>query len=76
MFLLEGQTADGKTANVNRAVRLMQLFLPQTEAFQKLGGKSVQQKVMVEHAHVHEGGQAIVGAVAAAIPVAGGGDDH
>jgi len=59
----EGQTLESRTAKVNRAARLMQLYLLQVEAFQKLRGKSVQQKVIVEHAHVHEGGQAIVGGV-------------
>ena len=46
-----------------RATRLMRLHLEQIEAMQKLKGKAGQQKVTVEHVHVHEGGQAIVGAV-------------
>ena len=37
--------------------------LEQLEAMQKLKGKAGQQKVTVEHVHVHEGGKAIVGAV-------------
>lgn len=49
--------------NVARATRLMRLHLEQVEAMQKLKGKAGQQKVTVEHVHVHEGGQAIVGAV-------------
>jgi hypothetical protein len=59
----EGQTLESRTTNVNPAARLMQLYLLQVEAFQKLCGKSVQQKAIVEHVHVHEGGQVIVGAV-------------
>jgi hypothetical protein len=41
----------------------MRLHLEQIEAMQKLKGKTGQQKVTVEHVHVHDGGQAIVGAV-------------
>ena len=41
----------------------MRLHLEQIEAMQKLKGKAGQQKVTVEHVHVHEGGQAIVGTV-------------
>ena len=47
------------------ATRLMRLNLDQIEAMQKLRGTAGQQKVTVEHVHVHEGGQAIVGAVTA-----------
>jgi hypothetical protein len=67
MFLhratIEGQTTEGTDLNVARATRLMRLHLEQIEAMQKLKGKSGQQTVTVEHVHVHEGGQAIVGAV-------------
>src|SRR2546426_4292136 len=67
MFLrratLDNQTFDGVEANVHRASRLMRIFNEQLEAMQKLKGKASQQKVTVEHVHVHEGGQAIVGAV-------------
>jgi hypothetical protein len=37
--------------------------LEQIEAIQRLKGKTGQQKVTVEHVHVHDGGQAIVGAM-------------
>jgi hypothetical protein len=59
----EGQTVAGADANVLRATRLMRVFNEQLEAMQKLKGKAGQQKVTVEHVHVYEGGQAIVGAV-------------
>ncbi|WP_210163409.1 hypothetical protein, partial [Methylobacterium sp. WSM2598] len=51
------------------ATKLQRTFLAQLEAFAKLrrGGE---QKVTVEHVHVHQGGQAIVGAVSA--PAGGG----
>src|SRR2546421_511738 len=38
-------------------------IVSQLEAMAKLKGKTGQQKVVVEHVHVHSGGQAIVGAV-------------
>ncbi|MGA2143888.1 MAG: hypothetical protein ABSH49_02870 [Bryobacteraceae bacterium] len=60
--------------NVLRATRLMRVFTEQLEAMQKLKGKVGQQKVTVEHVHVHQGGQAIVGAVAAEGPGPGVGD--
>ena len=72
MFLrratLNDQHHEAIDANVHRATRLMRLFTEQLEAMQKLKGKTSQQKVVVEHVHVHEGGQAIVGAVTAAEP--------
>ena len=65
MATRDDQTFEGRDANVLRATRLMRLHLDQIEAKQKLKGQAGQQKVTVEHVHVHEGGQAIVGAVAA-----------
>lgn len=59
----EGQTVEGPESNVNRATRLMRLFNEQLEAMQKLKEMCGQQKVVVEHVQVHQGGQAIVGAV-------------
>ena len=59
----EGQTPEGRDLNLLRATRLTRLFLEQMEAMQKLKGKHGQQKVTVEHVHVHQGGQAIVGVV-------------
>jgi Tfp pilus assembly protein PilW len=57
------QTIEGVDAHVLRATRLMRVFNDQLEAFAKLKGKTSEQKVTVEHVHVHEGGQAIVGNV-------------
>ena len=53
-------------ASALRATRLMRIFNEQIEAMQRLKGKACQQRVTVEHVHVHDGGQAVVGAVAAA----------
>jgi hypothetical protein len=57
----------------NLATKLQRTFVAQVEALAKLrrGGE---QKVTVEHVHVHAGGQAIVGAVTQAAP-GGGGDE-
>jgi hypothetical protein len=67
MFLrratIEGQTFEGCDADALRATRLLRLFNEQLEAMAKLKGKARQQKVTVEHVHVYQGGQAIVGAV-------------
>jgi hypothetical protein len=67
------QTFEGADANVLRATRLGRLYIEQLEAMAKLKGKIGQQKVTVEHVHVHEGGQAIVGAVVTPKPSNGGG---
>jgi hypothetical protein len=72
--LLPDQTIEGATAQTNRAVRLLRVFVEQADALQRLRGKAGQQKVTVEHVHVHEGGQAIVGTVAPTVPGRGVGD--
>jgi hypothetical protein len=59
----EDQSPEGRDAHLARSTKLMGLFLQQLEALQKLKGKATQQKVTVEHVHIHEGGKAIVGAV-------------
>jgi hypothetical protein len=55
-------TISQQDSNGNLAVKLLRTFAAQTEAFQRYRGKG-QQKVTVEHVHVHTGGQAIVGSV-------------
>jgi len=45
----------------NRACKLMNIFLKQIETLEKYRGKTTQQKVIVEHVNIHEGGQAVVG---------------
>lgn len=62
---LEGQPFEATNANVNRATRLMRVFVDQLEAMAKLQGKSGQQHMVVEHVTVAAGGQAIVGNVMA-----------
>lgn len=58
----ERQTVEGVDRNINRATKLLRTFTAQIETLQKLRGKKPQ-KVIVEHVHVHKGGQAIVGNV-------------
>ena len=45
----------------NRAYKLINIFLKQVETLEKYRGKTSQQKVIVEHVHIYEGGQAVVG---------------
>lgn len=44
-----------------RACKLMHVFLKQLEVLEKYRGKTSHQKVIVEHVHIHQGGQAVVG---------------
>lgn len=55
---LDGQTAEGVDANVLGASRLMRVFNGQLEAMAKLKDKAGQQRVVVEHVTVNQGGQA------------------
>lgn len=65
-FMLRGvwrQQPDlGVEANLNRAVKAVGAVARLTEALSRNRGKA-EQKMTVEHVHVHKGGQAIVGAV-------------
>jgi len=69
----QGQNIDAAEDYTNRACRLMNLFLRQIETLEKYRGKSTQQKVIVEHVQVQEGGQAIVGNIER--PSGGRGDE-
>ena len=57
------QRCDGVDANVARASQFMKVFMEQVACLQKLRGRGSQQSVRVEHVHVNQGGQAIVGTV-------------
>ena len=63
------QTFVGRNENLSQANKLSRTFTLLLDALNRHRGKG-QQKVTVEHVHVHAGGQAIVGAVEAP----GGGD--
>jgi hypothetical protein len=63
------QTFEGRRENLAQANKLSRSFATLLEALNRHRGKG-QQKVTVEHVHVHSGGQAVVGVVAPP----GGGD--
>jgi len=56
------QRSEIRHENINAANKLIRSFTMQMEALNRYRGKG-QQKVTVEHVHVHSGGQAIVGTV-------------
>jgi hypothetical protein len=56
------QTFEGRRENLNQANKLSRTFATVLEALNRHRGKG-QQKVTVEHVHVHSGGQAVVGVV-------------
>jgi hypothetical protein len=56
------QTFEGRRENLNQANKLSRSYSTLLEALNRHRGKG-QQKVTVEHVHVHNGGQAIVGNV-------------
>ena len=57
------QTFEGRRENLGQANKLSRTYTTLLEALNRHRGKG-QQKVTVEHVHVHEGGRAIVGNVA------------
>jgi hypothetical protein len=63
------QTFEGRRENLNQANKLSRTYAALLEALNRHRGKG-QQKVTVEHVHVHAGGQAVVGVVSGP----GGGD--
>jgi hypothetical protein len=56
------QSVDGRRENLNHANKLSRTWTTLLDALNKHRGKG-QQKVTVEHVHVHAGGQAVVGMV-------------
>ena len=62
------QTTEGRRENLAQANKLSRTFATLLEALNRHRGKG-QQKVTVEHVHVHSGGQAIVGTVESPTPV-------
>ena len=56
------QTFEGRRENLNQANKLSRTWAALLEGLNKHRGKG-QQKVTVEHVHVHAGGQAVVGTV-------------
>jgi hypothetical protein len=60
--MIAEQTFEGRKENLNQANKLSRTHSTLLEALNRHRGKG-QQKVTVEHVHVHSGGQAIVGNV-------------
>jgi hypothetical protein len=58
--MIPEQSTDGRAENLNHANKLSRTYSTLLEALNRHRGKG-QQKVTVEHVHVHAGGQAIVG---------------
>ena len=67
--MLPDQSFEGRRENLNQANKLARTYAALIAALDKHRGKG-QQKVTVEHVHVHDGGQAVVGI----IPPRGAGD--
>jgi hypothetical protein len=60
--MLTEQTFEGRRESLNQANKLSRTHAALAEALNRHRGKG-QQKVTVEHVHVHSGGQAVVGVV-------------
>jgi hypothetical protein len=57
------QTLEGRRDNLSQANKLSRTYAVLLDALNRHRGKGGQQKVTVEHVHVHAGGQAVVGVV-------------
>jgi hypothetical protein len=60
--MIPQQSFEGRRENLNQANKLSRTYASLLEALSRHRGKG-QQKVTVEHVHVHAGGQAVVGMV-------------
>lgn len=60
--MISEQTFEGRRENLNQANKLSRTWATLLDALNKHRGKG-QQKVTVEHVHVHAGGQAVVGTI-------------
>ena len=60
--MIPDQTFEGRRENLNQANKLSRTHVTLLEGLNRHRGKG-QQKVTVEHVHVHAGGQAVVGVV-------------
>jgi hypothetical protein len=65
--MVDGQTSESRRENLNQANKLSRTYAVLLEALNRHRGKG-QQKVTVEHVHVHSGGQAIVGTIERSAP--------
>ena len=58
--MIEDQSFEGRRENLNQVSKLSRTFSELLDTLNRHRGKG-QQKVTVEHVHVHSGGQAVVG---------------
>lgn len=72
--MIPDQSSEARRENLAQAGKLSRTYAALVEALNRHRGKG-QQKVTVEHFHVHSGGQAIVGNVATSPQTGGGGGD-
>lgn len=63
--MIPEQSFEGRKENLNQANKLSRTYVTLLEALNRHRGKGGEQKVTVEHVHVHAGGQAVVGSVQA-----------
>lgn len=61
--MIAEQSHEGRQSNLSHAGKLSRTYVQLLEALNRHRGKGPQQKVTVEHVHVHAGGQAVVGTV-------------
>src|SRR6516164_990557 len=73
--MIDEQTFEGRRENLAQANKLSRTYATLLEALNRHRGKG-QQKVTVEHVHVHAGGQAVVGVVATPAGQGPGGGDQ
>jgi hypothetical protein len=71
--MIGDQTFEGRRENLAQANKLSRTYAALLEALNRHRGKG-QQKVTVEHFHVHAGGEAVVGMIATGSSQPGGGD--
>lgn len=69
--MIKEQPMEGRRENLNQANKLSRTYATLIEALNRHRGKGGQQKVTVEHVHVHEGGQAAIGTFNAPAPRGG-----
>lgn len=62
LSMISDQFPEAKERNISRAVKLLRIFSSQIEALTKYRTRG-QQRIVVDHVHIHQGGQAIVGSV-------------
>jgi hypothetical protein len=70
--MIPEQSFESRRENLNLASKLSRTFATLVEAMDRHRGKG-QQRITVEHLHVNQGGQAVVGLVAPQAAIPGGG---